>query len=113
MILLDIRMLRKDAFQCICYSSIHTNLNSKKDITAIKPENASKKIAVPAFGSAGFSALFVDEMEIHRTGSRIGNDMIVNSDPLPPAFAVMAARIVVAAAIDMPPDATDRMKYSG
>lgn len=95
------------------YSSIQTNLNSKKDITEIKPEKASKKRTLPVLGRTGVRATFVDEIEIQSTGSSMGKDMIVKSDPLPPAFAVMAARMVVAAAIEMPPAATDSMKCAG
>ena len=88
------------------------NLNSRMDIAVMKPEKASKKITVPLSGRASFSAPAVEEMEIHNTGRRMGNEMIVYSDPFPPAFAAMAASGVVDAAIENQPAITDIMKWS-
>lgn len=69
----------------------------------MKPEKASKKRRFLPPGSGTLSAAAVDEMETQSTGRRMGKDMIVNRDPFPPAFATMAASIVVAAATEIPP----------
>jgi len=95
-------LLRDDSFSDV-QSSNHMNLNSKKDITEIKPEKASKKSRLLPEGSGELKAAAVDEMEIQSTGRRMGKEMIVKRDPFPPALATMAASMVVDAAMEIPP----------
>ncbi len=91
-------------------SSSHTYLNSRKDITEIKPEKASKKSRFFPAGEGGLSAAEVDDIDIQSTGSSMGNDIIVKREPFPPAFATMAASIVVVDAMENPPAMTEKMK---
>ena len=93
------------------YSSTHTYLNSRKDITEMKPEKASKKTRLPRAGAGSYREAVVDAMAIQRTGRSTGKEMMVKSDPLPPAFATMAARIVVTAAMDAAPAACIRSPH--